>query len=82
VRRLDVNEGYVLDMGNTERDTFVLWALFGWTTAMLHLLWHNIMVPILSGRRGEIRKNRYDRVLKEFPHSQICPNCNYILRLK
>lgn len=82
VRNLNANEGYVLGGAGDDANTFFIWAFFGWTAAALQRLWIEVIVPVSSKSRGEARKSKYDKILKDFPNSQICPNCKHILRLR
>lgn len=78
---LNTDEGYLLDTGTGwDPDDHVATAyLFG---SVWRFLWRHFGEPLLGRAISSFRNRRYRRILQEFPCSQICTHCRYLLKRK
>ena len=72
------NEGYLQDDGTS--NNLVTYVLFGWLGVLLKTVYRYTIQPLFSQAVGNARQNRYNRILKLYPNSLICPYCGHILK--
>ncbi len=80
VNAIPRNEGYLLDDG-TDRNWLTL-LLWGWEGLLVKLFYRNVLEPLVSQTFGRQRQNRYARILRDYPHSLLCPHCHFLLKRK
>jgi hypothetical protein len=78
---LNRDEGYLLDYGvGWDPDdhivsSFLIGDLYRW-------LWRTHLQPLLGRFWGNLRSRRYRRLLRDYPHTLICPHCHHLLKRK